>query len=272
MRRGSLGDVMHKFLASVGAGASLLFLSNVALADGYGAPSGYERSFSWTGFYIGVNGGYGWSETTNKFAEPAFGILPKGINPQGAFGGGQIGYNWQGILHRNLVLGVEADIQGSEIKDFDPGKFVGQGGRSNLHYFGTVRGRLGYAFGSTLLYATGGFAYGGIRNDVYESALLFGPPIQQVITPFDKNAMATGYTVGGGWEYKISQAWSLKAEYQFIDLGRNDPIGVPFGGAVSQNACSSAVFIPTIKCADDAYHTVRAGLNYQFGSTYAPLK
>src|SRR5215470_8095545 len=158
---------------------SVVALASANAADMSRAPDpgGYKDGpavQSWAGFYIGVNSGYAWSDHTDKFAQPAFGIFPQGINPQGAFGGGQIGYNWQGILHPNLVLGVEADIQGAEIRDGNPGKFVGQGAKSNLDYFGTVRGRLGLAFGSSLIYGTGGLAYGGIRNEVTESALLFG--------------------------------------------------------------------------------------------------
>ena len=115
----------------------------------------------------------------------------------------------------------------------------------------TVRGRLGYTFGSSLLYATGGFAYGGIRNDAINA---IGP------TDFKNHETATGYTIGGGWEYKFNPAWSLKAEYQFIDLGRNDPVFIGI------NACNIGVH-----CERDAFHTVRVGLNYSLGS-YVPLK
>ena len=244
-------------------------LSTAAVADGYRAPEpmrGYKDGpavQSWAGFYIGVNSGYGWSDHNDKFAQPAFGILPNGINPQGAFGGGQIGYNWQGILHPNLVLGIEADIQASEIKDRDPGQLVGQGAKSNLDDFGTVRGRLGFAFGSSLLFGTGGLAFGGIRNETTENVLVLGPPVQPVVVPFQRNtSAATGYVIGGGWEYKISQAWSIKAEYLYMDLGRHDPLGVPFGFTAVENACTTAVSNPPIKCSDDAFQTVRVGVNY----------
>jgi outer membrane immunogenic protein len=121
---------------------------------------------------------------------------------------------------------VEADIQGAGVED----KAIDGAGnhfKSSLDYFGTIRGRLGYASGPSLVFATGGFAYGGIKNET-----------------------ATGFTVGGGWEYMFNPAWSAKVEYQFIDLGRNDPAFA--GGSI----CSAA------KCEDDAFHTVRAGINY----------
>jgi outer membrane immunogenic protein len=159
----------------------------------------------WAGFYAGVNAGSGWNDRV-QFEQITATGSEFGLNAKGGFGGGQVGYNWQGVWHPHLVLGVEADIQGSDISDtINAGHIVF---KNSLDWFGTVRGRLGYAFGPSLVYGTGGFAYGGIRNE---------------FTPFKFNDTATGYTVGGGLEYKFSPAWSAKVEYQFINLGRNDP-------------------------------------------------
>src|SRR5208337_2426615 len=137
-----------------------------------------------------------------------------GLSPSGGFGGGQIGYNWQGILHPHLVLGAEADIQGAGIEDKGTDKF-GDPYKSHLDFFGTVRGRIGYAMDSSLFYFTGGFAYGGIKNEV-DFPYFSG-------ASYIKDTTATGYVLGGGWEYKFSPAWSAKAEYQYINLGKNDP-------------------------------------------------
>jgi outer membrane immunogenic protein len=120
---------------------------------------------------------------------------------------------------------------------------------SHLDYFGTVRGRLGYAFGSTLLYGTGGFAYGKLHDDICCLARTF-------------DGTVTGYVVGGGLEYKFNPAWSLKAEYQYINFGRND----------ATLAGVSVCTLTGVKCEDDAFHTVRIGLNYHFGTGYVPLK
>src|SRR5262249_48974746 len=81
----------------------------------FGADGGYKdgpayASVNWAGWYAGVNGGYGWSEHSDKFAISVVGF--KGIDPHGGFGGGQIGYNWQSGY---VVFGVEADIQGAAI-------------------------------------------------------------------------------------------------------------------------------------------------------------
>src|SRR5262249_27311559 len=112
-----------------------------------------------------------------------------------------------------------------------------------------VRGRLGYSFDRTLLYVTGGFAYGGVRNGVD------GP----AISTYRFDGTATGYVLGAGAEFKITPHLSIKGEYQYINLGTNDPTnaaGQPFsnfaGGGVA-----------TVR--DDEYHTFRLGLNYRFG-------
>jgi outer membrane immunogenic protein len=226
------------------ASASVLALSAAAYADGSVGSHGYYPAV-WSGFYLGANGGWAWRDQNDVFAVTPF---PGLRNVDGGFGGGQIGYNWQS---GHFVLGVEADIQGAGIEEKTT--FLGVDFKSGLDWFGTVRGRLGYAFGPSLLYATGGFAYGGVTNEV---------DILTVLS-FKNTGTATGYTIGGGYEYKFARAWSLKAEYQYINLGRNDP---EFSGV---SICS----FPGITCRDDAYHTVRLGLNYSFGADrYAPLK
>jgi outer membrane immunogenic protein len=196
----------------------------------------------WSGFYAGVNGGGAASDQSDKFAFIPTGF--GGLSPSGGFGGGQIGYNWQGFRHPNLVLGVEADIQGAGIADraTDAAHDVF---KSSLDYFGTIRARVGYAFGPSFFYATGGFAYGGLQNEV---------------SGFKFSDIATGFTVGGGAEFMFSPAWSAKFEYQFIDFGRNDPA---FAGV---SICGF------VKCEDDAFHTIRVGVNYHPRPAYQPLE
>jgi outer membrane immunogenic protein len=270
MRNGQDGAVekMKKTIAISVSALVLLAAGQANAADMYRAPEaagGYKDApaytAEWAGFYAGVNGGFGWAGN-NQLRDPqTWGALYNGLSPEGGFGGGQIGYNWQGVYHPRLVLGVEADIEGSDISShrFLPG--MGPSDireyKSNLDYLGTVRGRLGYAFDRTLIYFTGGFAYGGLHKwgDDYN------PPIGQTF-----NGVATGYVLGGGLEYKIGSAWSLKAEYQYLNLGKND-------------ICDSATCLGTIIVQqgfapqkDDDYHTVRVGLNYHVLPGYEPLK
>jgi outer membrane immunogenic protein len=203
----------------------------------------------WAGFYAGVNGGAGWSADNDLFAvSPVF----NGLNPSGGFGGGQIGYNWQGAwFGPSIVLGIEADIQGSGIEDQQT--VQGVGFKSSLDWFGTVRGRLGYTMGSSLLYATGGFAFGGVDNEITAG----GQTAKSSTT-------GTGYAIGGGWEYKFNPAWSVKAEWQYINLGRNDPT------LAGVNICTAPG--SPFKCQDDTFSIVRAGINYHIRPAYEPLK
>ncbi len=190
-----------------------------------GPAPAYAPVETWTGLYVGVNGGYGWASGDNS-----------DFSPSGGFAGGQVGYNWQGVLGlgRPWVLGIEADLQGSGISDSYDGVEV------SLNYFGTVRGRVGYAIDRTLLYVTGGLAYGEVEAKA---------------GPFSASDTQTGYVIGGGIEYKLNPAWSLKGEYQFISLDANDTVGSLQG----DNSDRSEV------------HTLRVGLNYHVGQTFAPL-
>jgi len=191
-----------------------------AKADGpppvYGSPPvvpvTYERPYiwsNWSGFYLGINLGYGCGPNADQLA--LSGDFPTGVSPQGAFGGGQIGYNWQ---FSHLLLGVEADFQGAGVSDSVQDLNFGDNFHSRVDWFGTARGRLGYSFAQMVLYATVGFAYGNVHNRVD------GP----LISTYRFDGTSTGYVIGAGLEYKLSlPSWSVKSEYQYINLGINDP-------------------------------------------------
>ncbi len=234
----------------------IAFTAAANAADMYRAPEsagGYKDGpayvgVNWSGFYAGVNGGYAWDASS---IGDQLGVFD--ISPAGGFGGGQIGYNFQ---RGNIVFGIEADIQGADISDavtksvmFDKTP-VSITVKSSLDYFGTVRGRLGYAFDRTLVYATGGFAFGHITDELSGSVTIRDRTFTAAI---EDETTSTGYVVGGGIEHKFSPAWSVKGEYQYINLGQ-DSGWANFTGE------------------DYALHTVRVGLNYHVGSTYEPLK
>jgi outer membrane immunogenic protein len=232
---------------------------SVAEADGYGsppvygrAPVAYERPYmwsNWSGFYVGANTGYGWSPNADQLA--LFGDFPTGLSPAGGFAGGQIGYNWQ---FNRLVIGAEADIQGAGISDSVQAFNFADRFQSGLNWFGTVRGRLGYSFDRTLVYVTGGFAYGGVHNSVDVGG----------VAPYRFDGTAAGYVLGAGLEYKLNPAWSIKGEYQYINLGANDPTS-PTGARYSNIFGGGNA---TVR--DDDYHTFRLGLNYRFGPREEP--
>jgi len=140
--------------------------------------------YNWNGFYAGLNIGYEWGNVTNS-----------GFNPSGVAGGGQLGYNWQ---IGQFVLGGETDIQASAADDtFAPYKF------SNP-WFGTLRGRAGFAINNVLLYATAGLAYGGLKAELGN---------------LTESKTLVGWTGGVGLEYGFAQNWSAKVEYLYMDLG-----------------------------------------------------
>lgn len=166
--------------------------------------------YNWTGGYAGVNIGYQWGGTDNNPTRPS-----------GVAGGLQLGYNFQS---GQFVFGGETDLQVSGSDDtFAPWKF------SNP-WFGTIRARAGVAWNSFLIYATGGFAYGGVKGEI--------PGLSETKTH-------GGWTAGGGVEVGLNSHWSAKAEYLYISL--NDRLYTITG---AQNGIWSNLF--------------RLGVNYRF--------
>lgn len=168
----------------------------------YKAPAYVPAYFSWTGFYAGVNAGYGWARMSDTGGA--------GVNPKGFIGGAQIGYNWQ---MSNFVLGVEADFQGSAQKESFSGATIFGVATADfrVRYFGTVRGRVGVAFDRTLIYATGGYAYQNVGLDLTVAG----------VTASD-NSTKGGYAIGGGFEYAFAGPWSGRLEYLYMDTGNRD--------------------------------------------------
>jgi outer membrane immunogenic protein len=142
--------------------------------------------FTWTGFYVGVNAGYGWSN--NDF--DAFDAAD--VDDDGGFvGGAQAGYNYQ---IGSFVVGLEGDIQYADFGAEGAFDFDGDGDDDRFEssdWFGTVRARAGVAFGQALIYGTGGFAFADDAN---------------------------GWTVGGGIEYAFTNNLSAKIEGLYVNL------------------------------------------------------
>lgn len=203
--------------------------------DSYAPPP-----FSWTGFYMGGNIGYGLGGGDGVGVTDAAGYQGSAgkLNTDGVFGGAQFGYNYQ---MGRVVLGVEADIQASDLND----KLVGvtptgslAAASSDINYFGTIRGRLGLTNGPALFYATAGWAWADVD---YKFAAL-PPGVAMVDTSFK-----SGYTVGGGIEYAINRNWTTKVEYQYLNFGNDWLAG---GGAATRESLD--------------VHSVRMGVNYKF--------
>jgi len=249
---------MLKQMILVG-GALLVATPMAVAADLYTpppvAPEIVLETFSWQGLYGGVNLGYafGGSDKVGIHEVPGGydGRYGK-LDMSGIFGGGQIGGNLQ---FGSFVIGLEADIQAADIDDKvsagDPAYRVAAT-KSSVDWYGTLRPRVGVAFDRTLVYATGGLAFGGVD---YRGATIDG---NGNFASFRKDSTRTGYVVGGGVEYALDDAWSVKAEYQYVNFGKYtvsgaeyDALGVATGRSISTKATPD-------------FHTVRFGLNYRF--------
>ena len=198
--------------------------------------------YNWTGFYLGINGGFGtgtsnWSDgvigTTGSF--PISGFLI----------GGTAGVNYQ---IAEYVFGIEGDGDWTNLRG-NSGSTCGAISavvappfdcQTQSQWLATVRGRVGYAFDRILLYGTAGAAFGNVQTGL-------NPP-----STFD-SAVEAGWTVGAGIEVAFAQNWTAKAEYLFVDLPNAtcttaDNCGGAAGSIVSFNE-----------------NVIRAGINYKFG-------
>jgi outer membrane immunogenic protein len=215
--------------------------------------------FTWTGLYVGVNAGGAFRGNNNNGynnavffggAAPVAGFTSNGNN--GRFiGGGQAGFNWQ---TGPIVLGVEGDAQA--LVGGNNNTFPGSSGNHSTGFLGTVRGRAGLGFDRFLVYGTGGLAFGSTNLPTSAVATVGGIP--GFFGTNNVNNMRVGYAAGAGVEYAFAPNWSLKVEYLFTDLGRNNRtylLGTGPGFTVTNR---------------EQNHIVRAGLNYKFNWFGAP--
>jgi outer membrane immunogenic protein len=228
--------------------------------------------YNWSGFYLGVNGGYSWGRSSTDFTITGAAVGSASQNLDGWLGGAQIGYNWQ---VQTFVFGVEADIQATGQKGTfnfttptvcpPPGVAVlpcvtGNGSvEQKLPWFGTLRARLGVTPAPTwLLYVTGGLAYGEVDTNAAftaSTAFLGGPVIASVSTAASSTTTRTGWVFGGGAEWAISGPWTAKIEYLFMDLG-----------TVSNSFAGLGPFTLVNTSSRITDNILRAGVNYRFGA------
>jgi outer membrane immunogenic protein len=136
-------------------------------------------------------------------------------------------------------------------------------GGSKIDYLGTARGRVGYLITPSLLgYATGGFAYGGVKSN----ASIFGfetvpAGIGNAFTSASFSGTRIGWTLGAGLEWKFWQNWSLKGEYLYYDLGRSTNALPPLTANIG--AVQAFSHTPILSTRYDG-NLARVGLNYHF--------
>jgi len=195
------------------ASAALLIAASMTSA----ARASDASSYDWSGFYAGVNAG---AAINNSQTSSSVSGSPAWVNNRtgsssddsvGFTGGGLLGYNWQ--IDR-LVLGVETDLNyggfsGSRKTTYP--SLLGGDNTSSFSYdsswYGTLRGRAGYAIDNVLLYGTAGLAYGELDTKFKFNG-----------DSGNTNWVNLGWTAGAGVEYGIDK-WSLGLEYLYVDLG-----------------------------------------------------
>ena len=225
-------------------------------------------SYAWSGFYVGLNVGYGWNDSTIDIgtvdpagivqAAAAAGAFPLAYSftRDGFIFGGQAGYNYQ---FGQFLVGVEGDMSATGINGSTsvfvptcPGFCTFPTASTVSHdmdFFGTLRARVGYVMGQWLFYGTGGLAFGHVRYTYLQTNVPFGGGL--TISAADDN-VEFGWTAGFGVEYGFER-WSGKLEYLYYDLGNHSlfaqippaPVGV---GLVPNFQNTGSI--------------IRAGLNY----------
>ena len=269
-------------VSMVGLIALILASSSGALAQGASGRPG-EEPFAWTGLYIGVNAGYGWgrastdaSSTTTIAGVSSTVTGNVTADVEGWLGGALIGHNWRS---QRWIYGVEADFQWTG-QDGDISGCAGLRCATlsyDLDWFGTVRGRLGYLLQPrSLLYVTGGLAYGHISTELSTFALpTAAASFNSSGGAASDSATRAGWVIGGGLERALDRNWTLRAEYLYMDLGtiaRAGSIETSASPAAGPECLTDVVETKKTARTDFTDQIFRIGLSYRFAEPYTPLK
>lgn len=229
--------------------------------------------YSWSGCYVGVNGGWIGNHSTlhlqpsgaylnnPNFPPALLDYVTQDYSANGSSGtvGGEIGCNFQ---RENWVWGLEADLDWTGLSDSIDANYpltpIFSGRAFNprtltitqrQEWLSTIRGRLGYSFDRWLVFATGGLAIGEVKSSFYQNFFTVG-----ITDQGSASETRVGWTVGGGVEYAFYRNWSAKLEYLYVDLG-----SFSYNSPASDDP--SFLWTTTVKTRENI---VRAGLNYKF--------
>lgn len=261
-----MGACMKRLLGIAVAGA-LVASSAVAADLAVKAPTAsvVPAAYSWTGFYVGANVGYGAGEressTLTLVSPAAFDVFTQGFTlaPSGWVGGAQAGYNWQS---GRWVLGVEGDFQWTGQRDSFCGFFQCAPAldtttiNQRIPWFATARARVGVAAESTLFYVTGGGAWAKVRTDILENCPAGCSPdlVTAQTAGGSFSDTKAGWVIGAGIEAAVSANWTVKAEFLHLGLGTvTRSIGVAGGAEPFTTTFQSRI----------RNDVVRVGVNYR---------
>lgn len=250
--------------------------------------------FNWTGFYVGGNFGYGWGNQNSTETDTTFFTTTGSLygvssysgsaTSSGGLAGGQIGFNYE--FPNRWLIGIEADADWANIAGSGSGCAIYTSGpiavvgstagcatdSGTLNDFGTVRGRLGYAWNNVLLYGTGGWAWGNISST--HTTTCVGPGCPGTTYPFTGGGASasnsvSGWAAGAGVEWGFLPNWTLRLEYLHLEF---DNVGTNFTTAtnVTVNGAGVPFTINGHVSSSGGVDTVRVGLNYLFNLGAAP--
>jgi len=237
---------MKKYLLGTVALAALGIAVGPASAADLAARPVYTKApppmaaavFDWTGFYIGINGG--WVEDHDRRTDPVLGLFGD-YDANGGTIGGQIGYRWQ---TGPWVFGLEAQGNWADLSGSTNDLLFADSLRSRMDAFGLFTGQIGYAWNSVLLYAKGGAA---VTDRSFE---FFGPGLATSTTGY---VTRWSPTVGVGLEFAFAPNWSIGVEYNHIFEDRHDATFTTPG------------FAPFVERAGGDTDMILGRLNYRFG-------
>ena len=241
---------------------ALLGLTDLSLAADLPvkAPPMPAPVFTWTGFYVGGNAGWGWGQgvSTAFIGDSAFptGTVFNEIHSHGFLGGAQVGFNYQTAY--NLVVGVEGEWDWSNISGTAttistvtlPGRSSTTTGR--IKDIADLTGRVGFAAGNWLFYGKGGVAL-----DQTSSSGVFLSPTGTLVDTSATSTDRSGWVVGAGFEWAFAPAWSAKIEYEHFDFGSTN-VGV------SHILIATGAFSQTFVSSTEKLDVVKGGINYRF--------
>ena len=189
--------------------------------------------FSWTGFYIGINGGYGFGQS--KWTSTPLGTIG-GFSTNGPLAGATLGGNYQ---WGQFVAGIEGDFDWQNLRGSQTnGPCAAVSCATASNWISTIRGRAGFAMDRALLYVTGGGAFANVKPST--GILPYGGGNQP------------GWTAGGGVEFAMTDNWTAKFEYLYAHFQSatcnvvNCGVAAPAGASLRESM-------------------VRVGVNYKFG-------
>jgi outer membrane immunogenic protein len=199
--------------------------------------------YDWSGFFVGLNGGYGFSGDETVRLKPSFQDKAGRLDLNGLFGGAQVGANWQ---TGNWVVGAEADLQLSDIVDSDTRRVNGLdvSSKGAIDWFSTVRLRSGYAIDNIMIFGTGGLALAGMNHKVHT----VDDPSAAI--NLSDTYTASGWTAGAGVEWGFSANSSAKIEYLYTDLGKKE-----IGSSLSDDSYFQAT---------PSFQSIRMGVDFRF--------